>query len=267
MPSLWKNKVVVVAGGSTGLGLSIATAFAERGAKIVLAARNEERLAQAVSVLHAIGADVLAVPTDILDAVQVESLFSAGVDRYGQIDVLVNAVGKSLRGRAVDAEVEEFREALEINFLGSVQCTRAALPHLIRQKGSIVNIASLAGKTAALHMGAYSASKFPLVAYSQQLRLELEDVHVLLVCPGPIRRDDAGHRYDVTATGLSPTAARPGGGVHLSMIDPDWLSRKIVRALERRRSELVVPAKARLLFAISQIFPRLGDWLLRQMSR
>jgi short-subunit dehydrogenase len=250
-----------------GLGLSIATAFAERGAKIVLAARNEDRLAQAVSVLHPLGADVLAVPTDILDAVQVESLFSTGVDRYGRIDVLVNAVGKSLRGRAVDVEVEEFREALEINFLGLVQCTRAALPHLIRQKGSIVNIASLAGKTAALHMGAYPASKFPLVAYSQQLRLELEDVHTLLVCPGPIRRDDAGHRYDATATGLPPAAARPGGGVHLSMIDPDWLARKIVQALERRRAELVVPAKARLLFAVSQIFPRLGDWLLRRMSR
>ncbi|HJN66179.1 MAG TPA: SDR family NAD(P)-dependent oxidoreductase [Pirellulales bacterium] len=267
MSSHWNNKVVIIAGGSMGLGRAIATAFAEQGAKIVLAARNEDRLAHAANDLRTLAVDVLAVPTDILDTSQVERLFAKVVEHFGQIDVLVNAVGKSLRGKAIDSDAKEFREALEINFLGLVNCTHAALPYLKTQKGVIVNIASLAGKSAALHMGAYPASKFPVVAYSQQLRLELDDVHTLLVCPGPIRRDDAGERYGTMTQGMPDSAARPGGGVHLSMIDPEWLARRIVKACERRKAELVVPAKARLLFAITQLSPSLGDWLLRRMSR
>jgi short-subunit dehydrogenase len=265
----WRDKIVVVTGGSRGLGRAIAAAFADQGARIVLAARNEDTLARTSAELHGSGADVLGVATDVTVAEQVDALVQAAVNRYGRIDVLVNAAGKSSRGRAVDTDVAAFRDAMELNFLGLVRCTRAALPQLIQNQGHIVNVASLAGKTASPHMGAYPASKFPVVAYSQQLRLELASagVHTLLVCPGPVGRDDAGTRYDQQTGDLPNSARQPGGGVRLSLIDPEWLARKIVRACERRQAELVVPGRARILFALGQLWPGLGDWMVRRATR
>jgi short-subunit dehydrogenase len=129
-----------------------------------------------------------------------------------------------------------------------------------------VNIGSLAGKSAARWLGAYPASKFALTAYTQQLRLELapEGIHVLLVCPGPIARPDA-RRYD--DSGLPPEAQRPGGGVRTRAIDPAELAQRILRACEQRQPELVVPWRARLLFAISQLSPRWGDALIQRLTR
>jgi short-subunit dehydrogenase len=118
-------------------------------------------------------------------------------------------------------------------------------------------------------LGAYPASKFPLAAYAQQLRLELGPLglHTLLVCPGPIRRDDAGSRYDSKAGDLPAAAREPGGGVKLKGIDPDWLARRILVACERRQAELIVPGRAKLLFAISQLWPALGDWIVTRMTK
>ena len=156
----------------------------------------------------------------------------------------------------------------ELNFLGLVRCTQAAAPHLIASRGHVVNIGSLAAKTASRFLGAYPASKFPVAAYSQQLRYELnpQGVHVLLVCPGPIARPDAGRRYDDQAGSLPESARRPGAGVKLKGIPPQRLIAKILRYCERRRPELVLPAKARLLFALAQLSPRLGDWIIGRMT-
>jgi short-subunit dehydrogenase len=145
--------------------------------------------------------------------------------------------------------------------------TRAALPHLLEARGHLVHIGSLGSKAASKFLGAYPASKFPLAAYAQQLRLELgpKGLHTLLVCPGPIRRDDAGQRYREAA--VPANAREPGGGVKLPGIDADWLARRILRACERRQTELVVPARARLLFAIAQLWPTLGDWIINRMTK
>jgi short-subunit dehydrogenase len=138
----------------------------------------------------------------------------------------------------------------------------------LKARGHVVHIGSLAAKSASRYLGAYPASKFPLAAYSQQLRLELgpHGLHTLLVCPGPIRREDAGSRYDAQAATLPPEARRPGGGVKLEGIEPDWLARRIMAACEQRQAELVVPARAKLLFALTQLWPTLGDWIITRMS-
>jgi len=126
----------------------------------------------------------------------------------------------------------------------------------------------LASKSAARFLGGYPATKFAVAAYSQQLRLELAEdgVHVLLVCPGPIARPDAGARYDDVAHDLPAAARQPGGGVKVRGLDPDDLARRILHACQRRSPELVVPARARWLFAIQQLWPRLGDWILRRKT-
>jgi short-subunit dehydrogenase len=213
-------------------------------------------------------AEVLCVPADVTQAGDLERAVEATVRQFGGIDVLVNCAGRSTRGAVAETTVEDFEAAWQINFLSAVSGTRAALPHLLKSRGSVVLIGSLASKSASRFLGAYPASKFPLVAYAQQLRLELgpQGLHTLLVCPGPIRRDETENRYSAQAAGLPASAAQPGGGVKLKGLDPDRLAEQIVRGCERRKIELISPGKARLLFAIAALSPRLGDWLVRKMT-
>ena len=264
--SYWENKVVVITGGSAGFGRELATAFLRQKASVALVARDQERLETACREL---GERAHPFVADVSDDAQVNELKKNIVAEMRGVDVLVNCVGKSTRGAILDTTPDDFRKLFELNFLTAVRCTRAFVPALQESGGHLVNIGSLATKSASTFLAAYPASKFPLAAYSQQLRLELGDgpqsIHVLLVCPGPIARADAGVRYD--HTDVPEAARRPGGGVKLKGIDPQKLANKVLRACESRQLELIVPGKARLLFALSQCSAKLGDWLVRKMTR
>ncbi|MEX0866770.1 MAG: SDR family NAD(P)-dependent oxidoreductase, partial [Pirellulales bacterium] len=254
----WQNKIVLVTGASAGFGRVLARQFAERGCQVILVARDVGKLNEAAADLSERGGRATALPADITRAEEIKSLFARVAEGFGRLDVLANIAGKSARGEVRNTTVDEFRDLLELNFLATVACTHAALPLLLESHGHVINMGSLAAKGASRFIGGYPASKFPLAAYSQQLRLELREqgLHTLLVCPGPIRRGDAGSRYDAEANGLPPAAARPGGGVRLSGIDPVRLAEKILAACERRQAELVIPRRARLLFALAQLSPR-----------
>lgn len=267
--SYWEDKVALVTGGSKGLGLAIARALVGEGAKVVIAARNQEQLAAAAAGLSTEDRTAGWLPADLTQDDQGAALIAEVIKLHGRIDLLVNCAGKSDRGAVADLLADRFRELLDLNFLSAVRTTKAALPYLKLTRGHVVFISSLAGKIGSRHLGAYAASKFPLAAYAQQLRLELgpQGLHSLLVCPGPIRRDDAGSRYDQQAVGLPAEARKPGGGVQLKGIDADWLAKRILSSCERRRAELIVPARARLLFAIAQLWPALGDWIVLRMTR
>jgi NAD(P)-dependent dehydrogenase (short-subunit alcohol dehydrogenase family) len=267
--SYWTNKVALVTGGSAGLGLAVARALAERGARVVIAARDESRLQQATDLLLAHGQPCFGVTADVTRDADCQSLVAQTLERFGQLDAMVHCAGRSARGNIADTTAAEFAELLDINFLSAVRVSQAAIAPLRRSRGHLVLIGSLASHAAAKHLGPYPASKFPLAAYAQQLRLELgpEGLHSLLVCPGPIRRDDAGTRYDQQASDLPAAARQPGGGVRLKGIDPDWLAKRILQACERREAEIVVPARARLLFAIGALWPTLGDWIVNRMTK
>ena len=264
----WKDRVVLVTGGSSGLGRTIADAFAAAGARLVIAGLEPQAVEQTVAEMRARGCDALGIAVDITRQADVDRLFAETIAHYGQLDALVNNAGRSMRGKVLDTTPEQFQQLLDLNFLALVRCTRAAAPHLLAQRGHVVNIGSLAAKSAARYVGAYPASKFAVAAYSQQLRLELgpEGLHVLLVCPGPVFRKDE-RLYPLAGLEDIPESARaPGAGVKVGRIQPDCLARAILRACERRRPELVVPGKARLLFAIAQLWPSLGDWLVTRMT-
>ncbi len=260
----WNGKVVLVTGGSSGLGRELAEGFARAGAKVAIAALEAEAVEATTRDLQGLGADALGVHADITRQEDVDSLLAQTLDRFGRLDALVNNAGRSMRGKLLDTTPEQFRDLMELNLIALVRCTRAALPHLLARRGHVVNIGSLASKSAARWVGAYPATKHAVAAYSQQLRLELgpEGLHVLLVCPGPIARDDP-RLYALEGLEEVPQQARrPGAGVKVGPTSPEKLVRAILRACERRRPEIVMPAKARLLFAISQAFPALGDWVI-----
>lgn len=264
----WRDKVVLITGGTSGLGLAIAQAFGRAGAGVAVAGLEAELVQRAEVQLAAEGISALGLCADVTKQHDVDRLLAQTLERFGRLDVLVNAAGRSTRGYVLETTPEEFRALMELNFIALVRTTRAAVPHLLERSGHVVNIGSLAAKSAARWVGAYPATKHAVAAYSQQLRLELgpQGLHVLLVCPGPVARDQA-RLYELPDTpDLPPSAKKPGAGVKVKPISPVWLGRAIVRACERRRPELVVPARARLLFAVAQLWPRLGDWLVLRVT-
>jgi uncharacterized protein len=262
--SYWKDKVVLVTGGSRGLGRIIADAFGAAGASVVIAARQDATLQQAAAEMRSLGREILGIPADITRQKDVDRLFEQTLARFGRLDVLVNNAGRTMRGKALDTTPEQFRELMELNFLGLVRCTRAAATHLLKQRGHLVNIGSLAAKSAARWVGAYPATKFAVAAYSQQLRLELgpEGLHVLLVCPGPITRKEERLHPLEGLHDLPARARRPGAGVRTHPLSPDRLASAILRACQTRQPELVMPYRARVVFTLSQIWPELGDWMV-----
>jgi len=259
--SYWKDKVVLVTGGSSGLGRAIAQAFGTAGAKVAIAALEADAVSRAADQIRSCGCEVLGMHADITRQENVDALLEQTLDKFGRLDVLVNNAGRSMRAQVRETTPEQFLEMMELNLVALVRCTRAALPHLIARRGHVVNIGSLAAKAATRWVGAYPASKFAVAAYSQQLRLELtpEGLHVLLVCPGPIAREGPRLYPFEGLHDLPDRARRPGAGVRTRAVSPHWLARAILRACQRRRAELIVPARARLLFAISQLWPWLGD--------
>ncbi len=269
--SYWGTKHCLITGGSSGLGLALVRQLAKAGVPAIsIVARDAAKLNDAKSKLEAEFAKVafLSITADVTKDDEAPRAHRQHMERFGQLDLLANVVGQSTRGEAVATTAAMYREAMEVNFLSAVNMVHACGADLVQNRGHIVNIGSLASKAAGQFLGAYPPSKAALALYSQQLRMELEPkgVHTLLVCPGPLKRDDAGRRYDAQTANLPEAAKQPGGGVKLKGIDCDRLAAMILSACERRHPELVVPWKARLLFAVSQMFPALGDWLLRRMT-
>jgi len=262
--SYWKNKVALVTGGSRGLGRVIAQAFGRAGCRVAIVGLEAADVEQAATQMNEAGIVTLDVCADITRQEDVDRLFDETLARFGRLDVLVNNAGRTDRGKVLDTPPEQFRLLLELNLVALVRCTRAAVPHLLKNRGHVVNIGSLAAKSAARWIGAYPASKHAVAAYSQQLRLELgsEGLHTLLVCPGPIERKDERLYPLEGLEDLPEQARRPGAGVRMRGIPPEKLARAILRSCQKRRPEVTIPARARLVFALQQLWPRLGDWLV-----
>lgn len=260
----WTNKNVVITGGSSGLGWTLGQQLIAQEANVLLVARDEAKLQDACARLATGPGQVGWVSADIGDDAAVDRLAMAARARFERIDALFNVAGSSDRGIASATPLARYRELWEMNFLASVRCTQRFLPELLRSRGHVVLVGSLAAKVAPRYLGAYPTSKFPLSAFSQQLRLEhaAEGLHVLFVCPGPIARADAGQRYSDRAENLPPAAQQPGGGAKVRLLDPVDVAARILRACESRQVELVLPAKARWLFALTQLWPAWGDRLL-----
>ena len=279
----WAEQRVIVCGGTSGLGLQLVIAAAEQNANIIIVGRDRLRLETAKAMAMNHGARSVAIysidlslkeasrtPPHTLETTDEAKLRAWLNDN--QVDLLLNAVGRSDRGPLEMLNDTELASMLNDNVMCTWNMTRMALDSIKRARGTIVNIGSLAGLVPAPGMGGYSISKSALTALSRQLRVELASsgVHVLLVCPGPITRDDSATRYQKLAKqrGLEmDSAIMPGGGVKLRTIDPKVLCQKILDAAHRRKKELVTPGKASLLAGISDLWPSLADWILKKYSR
>jgi 3-oxoacyl-[acyl-carrier protein] reductase len=194
------RRVAVITGGSSGIGAAVGRLLASEGWAIVLAARTESRLLAMRDDIAGAGGSVLAVPTDVTDAAQVEALFAATHDAYGRIDALVNNAGMSTGGEIADTDAEAWWDTVDVNLRGTYLCSRAALLRMLPAgDGHIVNILSLASETAFAGASAYCASKAAALMFTKVMSAEVraKGVRVTAVLPGATDTplwDDMGFR-------------------------------------------------------------------------
>lgn len=186
----FRGKTVIITGGSRGLGLELARCFAEEGARVALCARTEADVERAEKELARSGADVMGEVCDVTREDQVKRFIQSVLDRWGQIDVLVNNAGVIQAGPFSCMTKADYEEAMATHFWGPLHTVLAVLPHMWeRRQGRIVNISSIGGKVSVPHLLPYCASKFALTSLSEGLHAELakENIHVTTVCPGLMR--------------------------------------------------------------------------------
>jgi short-subunit dehydrogenase len=256
---LWKRaravpgfagQVVVITGGSRGLGFALAQEFAVRGAKLAICARDEEVLREAESRLRSMRAEVLAAPCDVSDHIAVTQFIRQTTERFGRVDVLVNNAGTIQVGPIESQTLEDFQAAMGTMFWGMVYSTLAVLPQMLeRGSGRIANITSIGGKVAIPHLTPYSCAKFAAVGFSEALRAELAKNHISVttVVPGLMRTGShanaifkGDHRKEYSWFSLAATLPAIAMDAHRA-------ARRIVDATARGTSELILTPQARLL--------------------
>lgn len=251
------DRVVLITGGSRGLGLAMARGFLARGAKVALLARDPEALERARQLLAGLGT-VFVRPCDVRDEVQIKEAVRDVRHEVGEIDVLVNNAGTITVGPMDTMTAEEYRESLDVFFWGPLRATLAVLPEMRRrQSGRIVNISSIGGKISVPHLLPYSVGKFALSGFSEGMRAELtrDNVYVTTVYPGLMRTGSprnadfkGNHRAEYTWFLLSDSA--PGFS-----ISADRAARQIIRACEYGTSQVVLGLPAKFAVKLNALFP------------
>jgi short-subunit dehydrogenase len=249
-----KGLVVVVTGGSSGIGRAAAHRFAESGASLVLAARAREPLEAAAAECRARGARVITVPTDVSDPAAVDALVRRALEELGRIDVWVNVASVFGFGALDEMPVDVQRRIVEVNLLGTMHCCAAVVPVLKSQgRGVIVNVASLYGRLTSPYVGAYVTAKFGVVGYTRVLRQELlphRGIRVTTVLPGSMDTPIFAQAANYTGREVRPVPP---------VADPQRVARAIVRAARRPRREVTVGQAHHMAAWISAAFPRTYD--------
>ncbi len=248
------DQVMVITGASSGIGLTTAQRAAEQGAKLVLAARNDDALHQLVDRLRATGAEAIHVEVDVGDEAAVKAIADAAIAAYGRIDTWVNNAGISIYARLADVSSEDARRVFDTNFWGVVYGSNTAVPHLKKQGGALINIGSALSERAIPLQGIYCASKHAVKGFTDALRMELDDedagVSVTLIKPSAIDTPYTEHAKN--QLGVEPKNPAP-------VYSPELVAEAILHAAAHPTRDLYVGGGGKMLGALSHIAPALLD--------
>ena len=256
LPSL-RNQAVLITGGSRGLGLALAHAFAREGCRIAICARDPVELEAARRDLH-LGDDLVTVECDVTDRAQVDAAIERASQRFGGIDVLVNNAGEIQVGPLESMTLADFEHAMQVMFWGGVYPTFGVLPQMkARRAGRIVNITSIGAKVAVPHLLPYTCAKFAMIGFSEGLRAELggTGIKVITIAPGLMRTGshvNASFKGDREHEALWFSLGATLPGISMSA---ERAARQIVEATRRGDAEKILGTPANLLARLHALFP------------
>ena len=262
MNNFYKDKVIIVTGASSGIGLASATRFASLGAKVVLAARSIDKLEKIAEEINEkfnsqqSTSKVLCIKTDVTKEEDCKNLVEQTVKHFGKIDVLVNNAGISMRAVFKDMDLNVMRSLMDTNFWGTVYCTKYALPYLLESKGSVVGVISTAGYVGLPARTAYSASKFAVRGFLETLRIEhlYDDLHVMIFAPGFTTSNI--RNVALTADG-SPQGETPRKEER--MMSAERVAKIMARGIFRRKTHMVLTPLGKATLFANRRLPRVTD--------
>ncbi len=249
-----KNKVIIITGASSGIGKALAIESFSRGAKVVLAARNIEKLSAITNEWDT--QKYLLVRADVRKESDCLNIIQSASEKFGHINILINNAGISMRALFEEVDLEVIQNLMNTNFWGTVYCSKFALPYLLQTKGSLVGVSSVAGYKGLPGRAGYSASKFAMQGFLEVLRIEnmKKELHVLIACPG------------FTASNIRNVALSKDGSQQgetpldeTKLMSAETVAKHIIRAIEKRKDRLVLTSQGKMTVLLNKFFPKLMD--------
>jgi short-subunit dehydrogenase len=250
-----QNKVVIITGASSGIGKALAVKYIDEGWNVVIAARREDRLLELQKKLQP--GKVIPVKTDVTKPEDCRVLIEKAIEKFGQIDVLINNAGISMRALFNNTEMEVMHKVMDVNYWGTVNCTKYAMPHLLKTKGSLVGVISVGGYIGLPGRAGYSASKFAVRGFLETLRIEnlKTGLHVLIAAPG------------FTSSEIRKSALKANGDKQgetprneNKMMSAEECAAHIYKAVEKRKRQLILTfLEGKFTVFLSKIVPRFLD--------
>jgi len=253
-----KDKVVVITGGSSGIGKALAEVFGKNGSKVLITGRNKSEIDKTVAVLSQKGITIVGVVADASIEQDNKKMADEALKHFGKIDILINNAGITMRALFEEVDMSVVKKVMDINFYGALYATQACLQEIIKSKGSVVGISSIAFRGLPGRAG-YSASKFALNGFLEVLRTEMlyRGVHVLTACPG------------FTSSNIRNRALMKDGSVQFEsprdedkMMTAEECASHIYRATVKRKNFLVLTTQGKLAVWVNKLFPSLADKLV-----
>ena len=257
MKKVFKDKVIVITGASSGIGLATARLFVSYGSKVVMAARSFDRL-EALREEMPYPDNVLCVKTDVSVEDDCRNLIEKTVERFGRIDILVNNAGISMRAMFLDLDLVVIRKLMDTNFWGTVYCTKYALPYLLASKGSVVGVISTAGHIGLPGRTGYSASKFAIRGFLNTLRVEhrYDGLHVMVFAPGFTSSNirNTALLADGSQQGMTPRNEN-------KMMSAERVARRMAFGLRFRKKDILLTPMGKLTKFFDFVLPRFVEWV------
>ncbi|MEY4051999.1 MAG: SDR family oxidoreductase [Chitinophagia bacterium] len=255
--SNFTDKIVVITGGSDGIGKALVAQFLALGAKVATCGRSVNKLSLLTSEFSA--SNLFTAQVDVSKQNESEAFIMQVVDKWGRIDILINNAGISMRALVSEVSVQTLQNVMDINFWGTVYCTKAALPSIQQNKGVIVGVSSIAGYRGLPGRSGYSASKFALNGWLEALKTELytSGTHVMWVCPGFTTSNIRNAALDKNAKAHGESPMDEG-----AMMSSEQCATHIIHAIEKRSRSLVLTFTGKRTVFMNKYFPAWADKLV-----
>lgn len=258
MSGFLKDRVIIVTGASSGIGEAMSRRYAEMGAKVVMAARREEELKRIAKEIEERGGSVAYAACDVTNEQECKHLVEVAVETFGGIDILICNAGLSMRALFDDCDLKVLHRLMDVNFWGTVNCTKYALPWIQKSKGSIVGISSVAGIHGLPGRTGYSASKYAMTGFLDTIRVEnlKKGVHVMTACPGFTA---SNVRFSALTADGSQQGETPRD--EAKMMTPDEVAMIVAKGIRRRKRLCLMEWEGRGTHLLKKICPGLVDRL------